>query len=293
MKGDDVMSTKHEIKSFKDSFADYDRTSIVEYLEEKALDGWCLVNKPFSGVWDFKRIEPQPLHYAITYLPQFSNEDDFLLSENKKEYLELCAEQGWQFACAYKDMVIFYNEEENPLPLQTDPEVELALLHKSALKRVLPNCVLSAVLFVSIILCLLFLDTVPTGLFLLFSILLMVSFFGILEFFRYLRWHKKALAAAAVGEFSRTDTKDRIISALLITFSIATFAIIVVNLFMTKNWESIGLLAIFSVYILCNIFLDKFKKELKKEWEKRAIGFVSILLYVALVACIYFLNEML
>lgn len=285
------MSINNDTKSFKDSFAYHDRTSIVEYLEAKALDGLRLVNKPFLAVWEFKSIDPKPLHYAVTYMPEYSNEDEFLLSENKNEYLELCAEQGWFFACAYKDMLIFYNEEKNPVPFQTDPEVELALLHKSALKRVLPKCILSVALFVTIILCLIFLEKLPIYLFLLFAVLLTVSFFGILDFCKYLRWHKKARAAAALGEFSRTDTKDKIISAILIGFSIATFAVIVLNLFVTKNLELMAVFAVFGVYALCNSFIDKLKKRLNSSWAKRAIGFVSILLYIAVVVCIYFIDE--
>ena len=85
------MSREKNLKTFRKYFAYYDQTGIQEYLEQKASEGWRLVKKQFASEWEFKRIEPQNLHYAITYLPQFSNEDSFLLSENKNEYLELCA----------------------------------------------------------------------------------------------------------------------------------------------------------------------------------------------------------
>lgn len=153
------MSQEKSIKSFREDFGYYDRTGMQEYLEQKASEGWRLVKKQFASEWEFKRIEPQKLHYAITYLPQFSNEDSFLLSEDKKEYLELCAASGWQFVCAYKNMVIFINEQENPLPLKTDPEVELDLIHRSFLKHDLPKSIFSFVFFMIAFFYLLFSDT--------------------------------------------------------------------------------------------------------------------------------------
>ena len=138
------MKESMNYETFTEAFAYYDRTAMQEYFEQKALEGWRLCKKEKLYEWKFERIEPQKLHYAITYLPQFSNEDSFLLSKNKKEYLDFCAEQGWQFACVYKNMVIFYNEEEDPVSFETDPEVELASIHKSMMKHIVAK---SAFLF--------------------------------------------------------------------------------------------------------------------------------------------------
>jgi len=157
------MSQEKSIKTFREDFGYYDRTGMQEYLEQKASEGWRLVKKQFAREWEFRRIEPQKLHYAITYLPQFSNEDSFLLSKDKNEYLELCAASGWQFVCAYKNMVIFINEQENPLPLETDPEAELSTIHKSFLKHDLPKSILSFVFFMISFFYLLFSDTASEG----------------------------------------------------------------------------------------------------------------------------------
>ena len=196
------MSQEKSIKTFREDFGYYDRIGMQEYLEQKASEGWRLVKKQFAREWEFRRIEPQKLHYAITYLPQFSNEDSFLLSKDKNEYLELCAASGWQFVCAYKNMVIFINEQENPLPLETDPEAELATIHKSFLKHDLPKSILSFVFFMISFFYLLFSDTASEGADL------------VLCFFHFLLFTLLSISSAIfVGERKHLPLRQRVNSA--------------------------------------------------------------------------------
>jgi len=273
------MSQEKNIKTFREDFAYYDRTGIQEYLELKASEGWRLVKKQFASDWEFKRIEPQKLHYAITYLPQFSNEDSFLLSEDKKEYLELCAASGWQFVCAYKNMVIFLNEQENPLPLETDPEVELDMIHKSFLKHNLPKSIFSFAFFMVAFFYLLFSDAASKSVDLLLGFCVFLSFYTAIDFFSYLRWRKKALAAAATGKFSRTDIPDKHLSALLDIFLILCITIIIVKSIITADWGTLITTTIIAVAMVIYHFLDKLKKKTNDDWKKRIISFVLFLIY--------------
>lgn len=276
-----------ERKSFRETLHYYDYTAIQEYLEAKALEGWRLVRRPFGGTWEFESIEPQKLHYAVTYLPKYSKEDEFLLSDSKNEYLEFCAKQGWQFACAYKDMVIFYNEEENPTPFQTDPEVELASIHKSVMKRIVPGVVLSFVV-AAISVVSLFLSALND---VLVCAMLVVSVAVIMDFFSYLCWHKKALAAASLGESSKSGVDGKVVGVLLAIFTAAAAFICVYKSVKLQNWEQLAVLGIGSVYVLGCILLDKFKKKLSSDWQKRVTTFFSILLYVAFIACLNILLD--
>ncbi len=276
-----------EHKSFRETLHYYDYTAIQEYLEVKALEGWRLVRRPSSGAWEFESIEPQKLHYAITYLPKYSNEDEFLLSDSKNEYLELCAEQGWQFACAYKDMLIFYSEEDNPIPFQTDPEVELASIHKSVMKRIVPGVVISFVVAVISVISL-FLSVVND---LLICAFLVVSVVIIMEFFSYLRWHKKALAAASVGEFSKSGAGGKAVIVLSVIFTAVAALICIYKSVKLQNWEQLAIFGIGSVYVPGHILLDKFKKKLSTDRQKRLTTLLGILLYIASVAFVYFIAK--
>ncbi len=276
-----------EHKSFRETFHYYDYTAIQEYLEEKALEGWLLVRRPSGGVWEFESIEPQKLHYAVTYQPKYSNEDEFLLSDSKNEYLEICKEQGWHFACAYKDMLIFYSEEEEPVQFQTDPEVELAYIHKSVMKRIVPGVIISFVV-AAISVVNLFISALND---VLVCAMLIISVAVIMDFFSYLRWHKKALAAASLGESSKSGTDGKAVGVLLAVFTVVAAFICIYKSVKLQNWEQLTVLGIGSVYVLGCILLDKFKKKLSSDWQKRVTTFFSILLYVAFIACLNILLD--
>ena len=284
------MSQEKSIKTFREDFGYYDRTGMQEYLEQKASEGWRLVKKQFAREWEFRRIEPQKLHYAITYLPQFSNEDSFLLSKDKNEYLELCAASGWQFVCAYKNMVIFLNEEENPLPLETDPEVELDLIHRSFLKHDLPKSIFSFAFFMTAFFYLLFSDNASEGADLVLGTFAFLSFYTAVDFLSYFRWRKKALAAAATGEFRRTGIPDKLLSALVDVFFILCVTIIIVKSIVTADWGTLITMAVIAVVVGIYYFSEKLKKKTNDNWKKHIIGFISFLIFAA---AIFFKNYIL
>ena len=280
------MAQEKSFKTFREDFGYYDRTGMQEYLEQKASEGWRLVKKQFAREWEFRRIEPQKLHYAITYLPQFSNEDGFLLSKDKNEYLELCAASGWQFVCAYKNMVIFLNEQDNPLPFETDPEAELASIHKSFLKYDLPKTIFSFAASTIAFFYLLFSkgNVLELGIFAFLSFLIAIDFCG------YIRWRKKALAAAATGKFRRTNIPDKFLSTLLILFSLLCVTIIIVKSIVTADWGTLITMAVITVVVGIYYFSEKLKKKTNDIWKKRIIGFIQFLIFAA---AIFFKNYIL
>lgn len=285
------MSQEKGSKILYEAFDYYDRTGMQNFLEQKAYEGWKLVRKVFAAEWEFERMEPQKLHYAIAYLPQFSNEDDFWSSENKKEYLEICSASGWQFVCAYKNMVIFSNDEAEPLPIDTDPEVELDLIHKSVLKNKLPKMIFAFLVFAVTIIGLLFFDTFLKAYVATVGILNVFSIYIVLDFCKYLRWRKKALAAAATGKFSKTDIPDKLISGLLLTVTLLYAVIVIVKLVITNDWDGLGDIAVIAAVLAFYDFFDKLKKKAKSNRRKRIITFVSILTYIMIIVFFIFIFE--
>ncbi len=287
------MSREENTKTICEAFAYYDRTGMQEFLEQKAEEGWLLVRKTFAGEWEFERTEPKKLRYAITYLPQFSNEDEFIVSDNKEEYLEICAASGWQFACAYKNMVFFYNEEENPLPLETDPEAELQLIHKSVLKSKLPVNITCLAICAAAVISLIFFDTTAKTFTLALCVMFMISLYIFLDFYAYLRWRKKALAAAATGEFSNTNISDKLVSGLFIGGTLLCYGVIFAELIATKDWNTLGRMIAVSVVMALNGFFVKLKKKTKSTRKKHIITFASVLIYIAVIAAVVVLTELL
>ena len=52
---------------------------------------------------------------------------------------DFCAHTGWQLVCTSAQLQIFYNERENPTPIETEPELEVEAIHASAKKSFIPS----------------------------------------------------------------------------------------------------------------------------------------------------------
>lgn len=118
-------------------FKFYNRNGIKAYLEKMAEKGWLLTRAAEFG-WHFRRIEPQKLHFSVIYFPQ---ESLFTpgMSENLNRFHEFCAHTGWKPASANAQVQIFYNEAEDPVPIETDAVLEAENIHKAVKKRFLPQ----------------------------------------------------------------------------------------------------------------------------------------------------------
>ncbi len=117
-------------------FTFYDRTGIRKLLEDQAQKGW-LLDKVTNFAWRLRRIEPQKIHYAVTYFPKASAYDPHP-SEQQQELFEFCAHSGWVLAGTTAQMQVFYNMAQDPVPIETDPVMELENIHCSAKKNYLP-----------------------------------------------------------------------------------------------------------------------------------------------------------
>ncbi len=52
---------------------------------------------------------------------------------------DFCAHTGWKLACSWHQMQVFYNEKESPIPLETDPIMEVDTLHRACKRNYLPS----------------------------------------------------------------------------------------------------------------------------------------------------------
>ena len=221
-----MRKTKHIIAQF--TF--YDRSGIQKFLEKQAQKGW-LLDKIGNYAWKFRRVEPRKIHYAVTYFPKASIFDPEP-SESQKRLQEFCAHAGWELVGTTAQLQIFCSAEEDPVPIETDPELELENIHNSVKKTLLPSfflllavCILQGGLFLwrlhdSL------LATLSSNLNLFNGVCWGVLFLScMIEVVGYFLWRRKALKAARTdGSFVKTwgfrNLQLALLWAILVCFAV-------------------------------------------------------------------------
>ena len=216
-----MKNTKRQFKMF--SFFDFD--GITAHMEKMAADGWML-DQTTNRYWIYRRTEPKKVKFAVTYFPQASEFDPYP-TEELRAFNEFCEAAGWKPAASMAQMQIFYNELENPTPIETEPELELQAIHASAKKSFVPSYILLFVLglingglWVSGLLG----DPInvlsdPTKL-LTGGIWLLLGLLCLVELISYFRWHAKAKIAAEHGEFLKVPSTSKFQKFALIVTAI-------------------------------------------------------------------------
>ena len=116
-------------------------------------------------------------------------------------------------ACTWHQMQVFYNKKESPLPLDTDPIMEVDTIHRACKKNFLPSYYL--LLALSLLMSCYFVAGIfadPIGL--LSNSNRLVTEFAYLclfvissvELFTYFNWHRKAKQEAQSGIFIDTPS---------------------------------------------------------------------------------------
>lgn len=107
----------------------FDQKGIEKRLSRMAERGW-LLEKFGSWSWVYRRIEPKKLTFCVTYYPGASVFDPEP-SEGQSTFYDFCEHTGWEIAASSAQMQIFYNQRENPVPIETDPVVMVDTIHRS------------------------------------------------------------------------------------------------------------------------------------------------------------------
>ena len=118
-------------------FSFYNHTGIEQHFTEMAKKGW-LIESISNFYWTYRKIEPKDIHFCVTYYPRASDFDPEP-TEEQQTFHDFCAHTGWQLACTWHQMQVFYNEKESPIPLETDPVIEVDTLHRACKKNFLPS----------------------------------------------------------------------------------------------------------------------------------------------------------
>lgn len=246
----------------------YDHTGIASHLEKMALKGW-MIEKITNWGWVYRRMTPASLSFAVCYYPRAS-EFDPGPDEEQAAFYDFCVHTGWHLACTSAQMQIFYNENPAPVPIETDPALELETLHKAAKKNFLPAyIVLMAFCLLVLSLFAAELTRNPAGIFSSSSNLFsgfaytMCLILCLAEIGGYYRWRKKALRAAQYGEFLPVSGHSRLTQVILY-LTIAGFILWVLSILLSGNALTTFTAVIMVIYITVLIALVNGVKQLLK-----------------------------
>lgn len=221
-----------ETKRRVELFSFYDRTGLEAHLARMAGRGW-LLEKIGAFLWTYHKIEPRQLAFSVCYFPRASQFDPEP-SQEQQTFYEFCAHTGWTLAASSAQLQVFYNERPDPIPIDTDPAVEVEAIHRAMKRGVLPSqalllgvAVLNGALFVTRLLG----DPIgvlasAANLFTGLCWVLIIALLGV-EWAGYFSWRRKAVRAAQRGEFCQTRSRRKlqIASLVLLTIGLALYPV--------------------------------------------------------------------
>jgi len=215
----------------------FDECETVRYLEKEARKGWVLENV-FGIWWTFRRAEPRPAHVWISYLTQefYDTQPD----QKLEAMMDLGEHTGWKLMVTTPDIQVFYNWQQNPVPMETDPVARAEGMHRALKQR---SLTIYRVYFVLTALAMLsyawiFLED-PLWLLshwaerMLVDILLFVAVGA--ELIPYELWYRKAKKMAAQGEWLDTRPWGRVDRWFMKAYVILLLLVTVVTL-VVKPW---------------------------------------------------------
>lgn len=118
-------------KSEYSLYAVYDHSGISCHLERQAEKGWMLERTGFF--WTYRACAPQKLRFAVTYV-----KDEY---DNQDRFADLCAAAGWEETARKGAMMVFHTAQSDPVPLETDPLVQVENIHRCMRSNLVWNAV--------------------------------------------------------------------------------------------------------------------------------------------------------
>ena len=262
----------------------YDHSGLARRLERMAARGWML-EKAGSVFWTYARCEPVRAHFSVTYCAHASVYDPEP-GEGELSFRDFCEHTGWRFVSSIGAMQIYVNFSDNPVPIDTDPELEVENIHRTARRAVtLPY----AVIFILGLLLLLMqlglyrmdplswlADTSNMSGSICWVVLMLMSAADVIN---YYLWYFRAKKAAAHGEFLPSHgTYFLQITALVMVLAAA--ALMVVGLAFNRQSFMLTTFAVLLVlFVLMQALVQAFSALMRRAGvsagANRAVTFIA------------------
>ena len=258
-----MKNTKRQFKTF--SFFDFD--GITAHMEKMAADGWML-EQSTNRYWIYRRTEPKKLKFAVTYFPQASEFDPHP-TEELQAFNEFCQSAGWKPAASMAQMQIFYNENEDPIPIETDPMVQVDTIHKAMKKNFIP----SSLLMIAVSLMILCMNVAKfiaspvsvlssnADFFVSFSYI-MLFLISAVEMGQYYIWRKKAIQLAEEGLSIPSGKTAKLFQTVVLAVMLIMLVIYaVMSLGIISPWLLFTIFAIFGGSGVAAFYLKEFLRK--------------------------------
>ena len=274
-----------DVKRRMEVFSFWDKTGIERHLEKMAADGWML-EKMSALFWTYRRIEPKKIRFSISYYASISDFEPEP-TEEQQEFNDFCEHSGWKLAASSVQMQVFYNENEDPVPIETDPELELENLHRYAKKTALKTYPL--LLLISLLMGVTFIGSIirdpirylASAINLFTGVWFVVAFvYSLSELAGYYLWRRRAKRIAEQGEFLETKGHGWLNWAILI-FMILSLALYLMSI--GNTGFQVYMIA-FVVNMIAVIFIVQAVKELLKRRKVKAGTNKTIVAVISFVA---------
>lgn len=282
-----MKETKRQFNNFQ--IMEFEK--IEKHLKKMAEKGWML--ESIEGIlWKYKKIEPKSLHFSVAFFPKAKAFEPGP-SEEQQMMWEFCEKTGWILAAQNMQLQIFYNEAENPVPIETDATIQVENIHKTAKSNVLSTWgmfTILAILQLGVQSFTFWMNPIQwlasnIHIFNIF-IFLLIFIHGVIQILSYLKWYRRARKTAQEDGYFVSYKVPRILTGLYVMAMIILLVFSILSI-----GETIGIpyaVAIFSGIILLIIGVCKFSGFLKK--KKISAGtniLVTILLTIGIcVVCI-------
>ncbi len=282
-----------DVKHRMEVFSFWDKTGIERHLEKMAADGW-LLDKMSALYWQYRRIEPKRIRFSISYYASITDFEPEP-TEDVQEFNEFCEHSGWKLAASSVQMQVFYNENEDPVPIETDPVLELDNLHRYAKKTALKTYPL--MLLISLLMGVTFVGSIlrdpvyylASAIHLFTGVWFVVAFiYSLSELLGYYLWRRRAKAWAQQGEFLETKGHGWLNWAILV-FMILSLALYLMSI--GNTGMQIYMIA-FVVNLFAVIFIVQSVKDLMKRKKvaagtnKTVTAVLSFAVSLALMGCV-------
>ena len=151
-------------------------------------------------------------------------------SGEQQTLIDYCGETGWELACTWFQMQVFYSDRENPTPIHTEPELEVRIIHQACkanylrvLWFLLVLGAIGSVLYASSMIS----DTLrmmaSPGALLMGMCGLMLFLIAAVELVAYYTWRHRAKRAAQQGLFLDTPSTKKFQTVMMAVLLAALF----------------------------------------------------------------------
>lgn len=273
----------------------YDHTGMVRHLEQMARRGWRL-DKLGGMLWRYQPIEPRRLKYALVYFPEVTGFEP-TPPESHLRLQELCAQAGWILAATAGKFQVYCNEDPDAVPLETDPGIQVDIIHRTMKRNFIPSYLLLSLaavlqLFMQIADLNKDYSVWYSGKAYYFSGLAwmmipawsMILLFYLIELGQYFLWYRRAKARAAEGLYTPSP-RSRWVQSL----AILTLALLLLSWFLTEQMNGFvfAMLGALALAAVLSVVLSKLLKKVgasAKVNQAITIGVACILSLIAVMS---------